>query len=156
MVTSRSAHAREVAAVEAALTTLVRRAKLPEAHAAVAQTAGVALDRVAYVVLTRISEWEPLRLSQLAQRLGADVSTASRHVHQLELDGYVERIQDPSDRRAWLLSLTPTGADAVARVRSARQTAVARLLEDWPADDRRELARLLGRLVEALTHGDTQ
>lgn len=156
MVTSPSAGGREAAAVEAALTTLVRRAKLPDAHAAVAQTAGIALDRAAYVVLTRIDEWGPLRLSQLAERLGADVSTASRHVHQLELDGYVDRAEDPSDRRAWLLSLTPSGVDAVARVRSARQAAVSRLLEDWPAEDRRELARLLGRLVESLILGDTQ
>lgn len=155
MVTSRSDHPREVAAVEAALTTLVRRAKLPEAHAAVARTAGVALDRAAYVVLTRIGEWGPLRLSELAERLGADVSTASRHVHQLQLDGYVDRAEDPTDRRAWLLSLTPTGADAVARVRLARQAAVAQLLEDWSAEDRRALARLLGRLVESLTRGDT-
>lgn len=153
---SRSTHAREVAAVEAALTTLVRHAKLPDVHAAVAQAARVALDRVAYVVLTRIGERGPLRLSQLAERLDADASTASRHVHQLELDGYVDRAQDPSDRRAWLLSLTPSGADAVARVRSARQAAVARLLKDWPADDRRELARLLGRLVESLTDGEPQ
>jgi DNA-binding MarR family transcriptional regulator len=156
MVTSPSAGGREAAAVEAALTTLVRRAKLPDAHAAVAQTAGIALDRAAYVVLTRIDEWGPLRLSQLAERLGADVSTASRHVHHLELDGHVDRAEDPSDRRAWLLSLTPSGVDAVARVRSARQAAVARLLEDWPAEDRRELARLLGRLVESLILGDTQ
>lgn len=156
MVTSRSSHPREIAAVEAALTTLVRRAKLPDAHVAVAQSAGIALDRAAYVVLARIGEWGPLRLSELAERLGADVSTASRHVHQLELDGYVDRAEDPSDRRAWLLSLTPSGADAVARVRSARQAAVARLLEDWPAEDRRELARLLGRLVESLTRGGTQ
>lgn len=154
MPSSRSTHASEVAAVEAALTTLVRRAKLPDAHTAVAAAAGIRLDRAAYVILNRIGEWGPLRLSALAERLAVDLSTASRHVHRLETEGYVDRDDDPSDRRASLLSLTPAGLDAVARIRTARQEAVARLLEDWPAEDRRDLARLLGRLVESLTRSD--
>lgn len=155
MVTSRSSHQGEVAAVEAALTALVRRARL-DVHAGVAQIAGVTLDRASYAVLNCIGAWGPLRLSELAEHLGADPSTASRQVRRLELDGYVDRAEDPSDRRARLFSLTPAGADVVARVRSARRAAVAHLLEDWQAEDRGELARLLSQLVESLPHGDTQ
>ena len=144
----------DAAEIEAALTTLVRRASLPAAHAAVLRVAGSALDRAAYVVLARIEEWGPLRLSALARRLAIDVSTLSRHVARLEAQGYTKRSVDPSDQRACLLTVTCAGSDAVSRVRRARTERIAELLAHWPGDDRRDLARLLARLAEALSPGD--
>lgn len=155
MPSARSPRPSDIAAIEAALTVLVRRARLPDAHAAAAAAAGVRLDRASYVVLSRIGEWGPIRLSELAGRLGVDVSTASRHVHRLVTDGYITRADDPTDRRAALLSLTEPGTEAVDRIRAARRDALGRLLDDWPADDRAALARLLSRLAESLTAGET-
>ncbi len=140
----------EIARIEAAITTLVRRTKLPNAHARITQTAGVDVDRAGYIVLNRIGEWEPLRMSELAERLNVDLSTVSRHVTRLQRDGYVDRTTDPSDRRASLLRLSDTGRDAVCRVRDARRAHVAALLEEWPASDRTTLAALLDRLVDTI------
>jgi DNA-binding MarR family transcriptional regulator len=138
-----------VARVEAALTTLVRRVKLPAAYERITAAAHVPLDRAAYIVLLRISEWGPLRLSDLAERLDIDVSTASRHIRRLEDDGYVVRTADPDDRRACLLSLSRAGHDAVRRIVRARREALEQVLADWPEEERVRLAELLERFADA-------
>ena len=140
----------EIARIEAALTTLVRRTKLPSAHARMTQAAGVDVDRAGYVVLNRIGEWEPLRMSELAERLDVDLSTVSRHVTRLQGDGYVDRTTDPSDRRASLLRLSQAGRDAMCRIRDARRAYVASLIHGWSDDDLEQLTELLERLVDTM------
>jgi DNA-binding MarR family transcriptional regulator len=136
-----------VARLEAALTTLVRRVKFPATHARIAAAARVPLDRAAYIVLLRIDEWGPLRLSDLAERLDIDTSTASRHVKRLEDDGYVVRTADPDDRRAAQLTLSRAGRDAVRRIIRARRESLTEVLGDWPESDRAQLAALLERFA---------
>lgn len=137
----------DVARIEVALTTIVRQTNLPEARARMTAATGIDLDRGAYVVLTRVDAWQPLRLSDLAWRLGVEVPTASRHVKRLESAGYLTRAQDPDDGRACLLTLTAAGGHAVQQMRHYRQQSIAELLSGWDRGDRRQLAELLDRLV---------
>lgn len=58
----------------------------------------------------------PLSLSGLAEAIGVDAPYATLIVDSLEERGLVERQPDPADRRRKLVSLTPAGRDAVARV----------------------------------------
>ena len=58
----------------------------------------------------------PLSLSGLAEATGVDAPYATLIVDSLEERGLVERQPDPADRRRKLVSLTPAGRDAVARV----------------------------------------
>jgi DNA-binding MarR family transcriptional regulator len=92
----------------------------------------------------------PLRLNDLAARMGTTPPTASRAVDALDELGMVERTSDPTDRRALQIQLTPSGRRVVeerqARVYKAFRPAVARL----PAAERRQLADLLARLAEQL------
>ena len=60
----------------------------------------------------------PLSLSGLAEAIGVDAPYATLIVDSLEERGLVERQPDPADRRRKLVSLTPAGRDAVARVLS--------------------------------------
>jgi DNA-binding MarR family transcriptional regulator len=90
---------------------------------------------------------EPARISQLADRIGLDVSTTSRKVAELETAGLVVRTHDPGDRRAAVVSTTALGDELVARVREARDRAFGRMLSGWGAADRARLADLLERLV---------
>lgn len=141
----------DVATIEAALVTIVRRARLPEAHARLAEATGIDLDRAAYVVLNRIAEWQPLRLSELARKIGVEPPTASVHVKRLQARGFVQRDPDPDDGRACLLSLTDEGHRIVEQATRHRQRAIAEMLDDWSEHDRREFARLLDRLTTQLT-----
>jgi DNA-binding MarR family transcriptional regulator len=58
----------------------------------------------------------PLSLSGLAEAIGVDAPYATLIVDSLEERGLVERQPDPADRRRKLVSLTPAGREAVARV----------------------------------------
>ena len=60
------------------------------------------------------------------------------------------RTADPLDGRAAVLAITPSGHRVLERVRAARRSVVAEMLNDWPGTDRSELARLLGQLAESL------
>lgn len=140
--------------IAGALTTVIRRARLPEVHERVAKAAGIDLDRGGYVVLHQIGDWGPLRISDLAERLGVTLPTASRHVSRLEARGYLDRSTEPDDARVCRVALSAAGRDAVRHVAAARRDAVADLLSAWPDADRADLARLLDRLVDTLTSAE--
>lgn len=56
-----------------------------------------------------------LRLSEVADRLAVTLPTASESVSALERKGLVVRTEDPSDRRAQSIGLTPVGREEAAR-----------------------------------------
>jgi DNA-binding MarR family transcriptional regulator len=91
----------------------------------------------------------PLRLSELAARMGITAPTASRAVDGLVELGLLERLPDPADRRAVRIDLTASGRKDVegrkARVTAALEPAAATLSEQ----DRARLAALLARLADA-------
>jgi MarR family transcriptional regulator for hemolysin len=97
-----------------------------------------------------VAEDSPLRLADLAARLGVTPPTASRAVDVLVELGLVTRVPDPSDRRALRLEPTPEGRrqfDARRARAAAAFAPAARSLDDG---EREQLANLLGRLREAL------
>lgn len=51
---------------------------------------------------------------RLADRFDIPKSAVSRSVAKLERDGYIERLEDPSDRRSVFLALTDEGKAFVA------------------------------------------
>lgn len=91
-----------------------------------------------------------VRLSDLAEARGYDISTMSRRVAALVKAGLLEREPDPDDGRAQLLRLTKHGRAVVARERSRRVNLITETLDDWSAEDRDQLARLLSRLNQNL------
>jgi DNA-binding MarR family transcriptional regulator len=134
--------------VENALIPLVRYLSSPRTWRQIAAATDVALDRARYVVLRAVAESEPVRTTALAEQVGVDPSTMSRHVSILERAGLVERVADPADGRATSLSLTAAGRDVMGRVRAARHDLITDVLADWNDDDRAQLASLLGRLSD--------
>jgi DNA-binding MarR family transcriptional regulator len=64
-----------------------------------------------------------------ARYLGIDLNTASRLVTRAEVEGFVERVPSPADRRAHLLRRTPRGQDL-----AARGAAAVRAIEDDISD----------------------
>lgn len=130
-----------------ALAGVFRAGHAARLHERVSEQAGVAVDRTGFVVLAKAMR-EPARISQLADRIGLDISTTSRKVAELEAAGLVVRTHDPGDRRAAVVSTTDRGEALVARVREARNRAFGQMLAGWGAEDRARLADLLERLVE--------
>nr|WP_082049416.1 MarR family winged helix-turn-helix transcriptional regulator [Sphingomonas melonis] len=54
-----------------------------------------------------LTEHRDIAVSQLCSLSGASMTTALRHIEQLEAVGYIERIPDPADRRRANVSMLP-------------------------------------------------
>ncbi|HKJ72909.1 MAG TPA: MarR family transcriptional regulator [Alphaproteobacteria bacterium] len=91
---------------------------------------------------------------ELAKRLGVEAATVTRMLDSLEAEGLVERLADPSDRRAKHIKLTKTGEAALAEVTAVAERLRNHLLEGIAPSsiDKANafLARLLSRLEEDL------
>src|SRR6476469_9242588 len=133
--------------VENALIPLVRYLASPRTWRQIAESAEIPLDRARYVVLRAVAESEPVRTTTLAEHVGVDPSTMSRHVSVLDRAGYVTRAADPDDGRAQALSLTPAGREVMEKARAARHDLISDALAAWDDVERTHLASLLGRLA---------
>lgn len=103
-------------------------------------------------LLAHIDRLAPVRATDLAEHVGLDLSTVSRHLQALEGAGLVRRSPDPDDRRAALLELSHTGRELLERNVRARTELLARATAAWPRRDTTELTRLLHRLTHDLEH----
>jgi DNA-binding MarR family transcriptional regulator len=136
--------------IEQAVGRILRQSRTPRFGDAIRDRAGVKLDRASYGVLARLGTLAPIRLSDLAQELGVDVSTVSRQVQALEQKGLVAREPDPDDGRAVLLQLTRKGKAVRAKMQAAWQETIAGLLGDWKPADISVFATLLDRFASNL------
>ena len=140
----------ELQQIERGLSTIVRWGNLPRVRERFTAVAGLALDRAGYQVLFRLEEGGPYRLSDLAVKVGIDLSTLSRQVHYLETAGLLRREAVEEDRRAVLLSVTEEGRDLNARIRAAKRSAITEMLAGWTPTEREELGRVLARLADEM------
>jgi DNA-binding MarR family transcriptional regulator len=140
----------QLAAIERGFSTLLRWGNLPRIRERFIAAGGVALDAGSYSILRRLDERGAMRLSELAQLVGLDLSTASRQVQHLQGTALVERVAVEEDRRASLLSLTDEGRGVLARSRVARRAVITELISGWSPAEREKLAWMLNRLADEL------
>ena len=103
-----------------------------------------------FVVLTSLAEQGPASQADLGRRLWIDRSDLHAILNELEAAGRVARIRDEADRRRNVVALTRAGRAALARLDRRIDAAQDALLAPLSARERRELRRLLERVV----HGD--
>lgn len=108
------------------------------------------VDVTAYPVLFVVAGQGTVRISELATTLHNDVSTVSRQVSSLVASGMLEKSADPSDGRAWVVSLTDHGRAAVGRIQASRATWFQGLLSDWDGPATEEFVDRLRELGDAL------
>jgi DNA-binding MarR family transcriptional regulator len=93
----------------------------------------------------------PQRLSDLAVREGVTQPSMTALVTRLERDGLATRGDDPTDRRAVIVTLTDAGRDVLLARRTRRATRLAALLDRLAPEDRAAVeaaAGALSRLTE--------
>ncbi|MCX5581610.1 MarR family winged helix-turn-helix transcriptional regulator [Kaistia terrae] len=82
------------------------------------ENAGLGLTVAEARTLAFVSRRPGLRQSTLADELSVEPMTLVGFLDRLEAATLVERIQDPADRRAKLIRLTPNAAGVVRRIRT--------------------------------------
>jgi DNA-binding MarR family transcriptional regulator len=138
-----------IAGIECALHSLARRLKQARLHDFLLKRAGIDLDQAGLAILYALdAEKTSLRITELAERLGIDAPAVTRKAQRLDRLGLVSRGSDATDARACRLSLTAEGQQVISRFLLARHEWVSMLLADWPAADRSEFARLIGRFAD--------
>lgn len=102
----------------------------------------------AYPVLFNLVA-EPRRVSALAECVHSDVSTVSRQVSALLSHGLVDKIADPLDGRASMVSLSDAGHELVERLKAGRGRWFQQILSDWEPEEAEQLIALLGRFTQS-------
>jgi DNA-binding MarR family transcriptional regulator len=82
-------------------------------------TLPVTLSLAAGRLLARLSDKGPTRISELALAERCSQPTITNHVKRLEAAGLVDRTADPRDARAWMIALTPRGAEELGMLRDS-------------------------------------
>lgn len=90
------------------------------------------------------------RMSELAEALRIDPSTATRAVQRLLKAGLAERHPCADDGRVVKVSVTEAGRQRHAAIAARRRQALATLLAAFDPAERRQLADLMERLVASL------
>jgi DNA-binding MarR family transcriptional regulator len=97
-------------------------------------------------MIARGEDEEPLRMTELADRLGIVPRSLTTVIDALEEAGLVRREIDPRNRRAILLRLTDRGTAVRDDLREARRRAAEDLFAPLSAPARKTLADLLALL----------
>lgn len=86
------------------------------------------------------------RLSDLAVREGVTQPSMTALVTRLERDGLATRGDDPTDRRAVVVTITDAGRDVLHARRTRRATRLAALLDHLGPEDRAAVEAAAGAL----------
>jgi len=112
---------------------------------------GDTIDHSAHLVLFVLRCSGAMRLSDLANRMEIDASTASRHVRALEQAGLVRRSADPDDGRAFRVELTEEGVQEWETASKRRMGMLIQAMEGWSESDIKTFEQLMTRFADGVT-----
>jgi DNA-binding MarR family transcriptional regulator len=92
----------------------------------------------------------PLRATAIADLFSQSPRTVTEAIDGLERDGLVERVPDPSDRRAKLIHITAKGVEAVERTEPLRRQIIAQTFGTLDPAQRQSLGAVLEKLARGL------
>ena len=108
------------------------------------------MEKGSLKLLSYISTCGVQRLSDLPKEIPLDLSTISRHCAALTRDGFLDRADDPSDRRAVLINVTEAGHKRLDRLRAEKSALLKDATAHWSNDDIENFTKLLDRMSQDL------
>lgn len=118
-----------------------------------AKSTGLSMPQ--FSILMQLHHKGPCGMSKISERFDISNAAASQLVEKLVHAGYLERAEDPSDRRAKLLKLSPSGAKLVEEGINERYRWMDELTKNLSAEQRAKVAEALNILTEAAKKVDT-
>jgi DNA-binding MarR family transcriptional regulator len=107
-------------------------------------------------LLARAGPTQPLSPSRLAEQVVRTTGAMTKILDRLERRGYLERVPDPSDRRALLVGLTAEGLELSEKASAAYTVVRSRALDGLAAGEIATVTAGVGRLAELLEHHQTR
>ena len=100
-------------------------------------------------ILAGLEQHGPSSQADLGRNTGIDRSDVVATVNELVAQGLVRRDPDPDDRRRNIITLTPSGGDALERLDRVVHDAQDRMLAPLSPAERSTLIELLAKLVHS-------
>ncbi len=104
------------------------------------------LQPAGYKLLALVARRGPMHAGVLAELMASDKSVISRQLRVLHDLGLVEADEDPDDRRARVISVTPLGLERFDAVREINKAQLHGSLDGWTEHELALFAELLERL----------
>ena len=108
------------------------------------------LQPASYLLLAHLAESGPVRASELVGTFDVDKGAVSRQVQHLLDLGLVDRVPDPADGRASLVSITPEAVRRLEDVAADRRRAFGERLAGWDEEELAGLVAVLSRYNDTL------
>ena len=115
------------------------------------QSQGLGLTRAQWSVLAHLKRKDGVQQKTLADLMEIKPITLARHIDKLETEGWVERRDDPQDRRAKRLFLTPKSAPMLNSLYEVGQKVHKKALQGISTSDEKQLLDLLVRIRDNLS-----
>jgi DNA-binding MarR family transcriptional regulator len=101
-----------------------------------------------YRLLAALQEFGPASQATLGRRTAMDRSDVAAAVNDLVSRGLADRSPDPADGRRNVITITPAGTACLRRLEELLAEVQDELLAPLSPADRRQLTRLLTRILE--------
>ena len=119
-----------------------------------AKSTGLSMPQ--FSVLMQLHYKGPCGMSEISERFDVTAAAASQLVDKLVQAGYIERTEDPSDRRAKLLKLSTKGAKLVDDGTQERYRWMDDLASTLSMENQKKVADALEVLTAAAQHMEKQ
>ena len=107
-------------------------------------------------LLTLVEELKGIGVNEAARLMQVSPNTVSTLIRSLTKRGLLERLSDPTDRRAALLHITGAGAARIRRIRKQRAEAMTRAMSGVEPADRETLANAVPAMRRLLAELERQ
>ena len=100
-------------------------------------------------VLFHVADHPGCHMGDVAKAFGVTLPAVTHIVDRLEEKQFLERADDPADRRVYVLELTRTGRALVDELHGLQMRGVEAVLRRMAAEDRQRVIKGLDALVDA-------
>jgi DNA-binding MarR family transcriptional regulator len=132
-----------LAELERAVAGVVRWSESRHIRAEVARRSGSSLSPGLLRVLEHFDVAGPMRIKDIAECLGIDISTASLQLRELKREQLVTSSPDPKDGRSSVIAITDKGCWLLERVQAARRELLGEIFLDVADERLLQAARVL-------------
>jgi DNA-binding MarR family transcriptional regulator len=112
-----------------------------------AKSAGLSMAQ--FSILMQLHHKGACGMSEISERFDISNAAASQLVEKLVQAGYLERAEDPSDRRAKVLNLSANGLALLERGHQERHRWMDELVKGLSAEEKAKVSEALNILTEA-------
>ena len=112
-----------------------------------AKSTGLSMPQ--FSIMMQLHHRGPCGMSEISERFDITAAAASQLTEKLVQGGYIERAEDPNDRRAKSIQLTPKGRGLVETGMTERYRWMDELVSKLSAEDKPKVAEALKVLTEA-------